>query len=222
MRTPQAEGTKGSQKWIQRAVEEAWPSLGEPILQHTSGVGPVDWLSPLRTDEFAEYRDGALLDRIGQAQLKPALAKMWPSRGPRWDALGRTAQGDILLVEAKAHVQEMCSSGTSASPKSRKLIQTSLNRVARQLQARPDRAPWSRFFYQLANRLAYLEFLRARNVKAWLVLVNFLNDSEMGGPNTPETWEAAYQVAMHVMGLRQDHRLSPYVIHVYPDVSEHD
>ena len=67
-------------------------------------------------------------------------------------------------------------------------------------------------------RPAYLEFLRAHSAKAWLVFVNFLNDREMGGPATPETWKVAYQVAMHVMGLKQDHRLSPYTIHVHPDV----
>jgi hypothetical protein len=52
-----------------------------------------------------------------------------------------------------------------------------------------------------------------------LVFVNFLGDKEMGGPTTPQTWEAAYQVAFHVMGLRRDHALSAFVVHVYPDVS---
>jgi hypothetical protein len=50
------------------------------------------------------------------------------------------------------------------------------------------------------------------------VLVHFLNDHEMGGPTRPETWEAAYQVAFHVLGLSRRHPLSPYVLHVYPDV----
>ncbi len=36
---------------------------------------------------------------------------------------------------------------------------------------------------------------------AFLVLVNFLNDADMKGPTTAEVWQAAYEVAFHVMGL---------------------
>jgi hypothetical protein len=72
----------------------------------------------------------------------------------------------------------------------------------------------------MANRIAHLDFLRAHGVPSWLVFVNFLGDTEMGGPTTPEVWEAAYQVAFHVMGLRRDHPLSPFMIHVHPNVSE--
>jgi hypothetical protein len=48
--------------------------------------------------------------------------------------------------------------------------------------------------------------------------VNFLNDTDMHGPTTPEVWEAADQVVNHVMGLKKPHQLSRYIIHVYPDV----
>jgi len=53
-----------------------------------------------------------------------------------------------------------------------------------------------------------------------LVFVNFLGDKDMGGPTTPEAWEAAYQVPFHVIGLRKDHLMSRFIIHVYPRVSE--
>ena len=53
-----------------------------------------------------------------------------------------------------------------------------------------------------------------------MVLVNFLNDTEMKGPTTAETWEAAYEVAFHAMGVPKGHRLAQYVIHVYPDVAQ--
>lgn len=55
---------------------------------------------------------------------------------------------------------------------------------------------------------------------AYLVLVNFLNDPEMkAAPTSREVWQAAYQVAFHVMGLGARHRLSPYIIEVFPDVA---
>lgn len=107
-----------------------------------------------------------------------------------------------------------------AGPDSRSRIEASLNEVAQDLNAGPGHASWSEFFYQIANRIAHLHFLRSNGVPAWLVFVNFLGDKEMGGPTTPEAWETAYQVVFHVMGLRKDHRFARFIVHVYPDVGE--
>jgi hypothetical protein len=218
MRVEQPSGKRGSLKWIQRAVNEQWVSLNQPILERTGDGGPIAWCSPLAADGFAEYRDSAFLNLVGQVSLAPALQDFWPARGPQWDALGRTSRGYVLLVEAKAHVAEMCSPGTAAGAKSRFRIEATLFEVARQVGARPRHAPWSDNFYQLANRFAHLHFLRANGVPAWLVLVNFLGDSDMGGPAASETWDAAYEVAFHAMGLPRRHALSAFVIHVYPTV----
>lgn len=214
--------SKGSQKWIRRAVEEAWPSLEGPILRHIVTTGPVQWLSPVRSEGFAEYRDSGFLDRVGLSNLAQVMAEHWPRSGPVWDALGRTSAGDVLLVEAKAHIAEMCSSPTAASPGSRAIIEKTLGRVAAELGSKRSGAHWSEFFYQLANRLAYLSILRENNVRAWLVLVNFLNDREMNGPTTSEAWEAAYEVAFHVLGLPRRHKLSEFIVHVYPDTAQVD
>lgn len=217
MRVKQPRGTRGSLKWIQRSVNEQWPSLNEPIADHIGCNASIRWLSPIETDDYAEYRDASFLKRIGQASLGDALADYWPARGPQWDALGETSRGDVLLAEAKAHIAEMCSPGTAASAASRLLIDDTLTRLAQHLGASPKRASWSDHFYQLSNRLAHLHFSRTHGVSAWLVLVNFLDDGGMAGPKTSEAWEAAYEVAFHVMGLPRKHSLSPFIIiHVYP------
>ena len=217
MRVVQPEGARGSLKWIQRAVNERWQSLEDPI---KSVLGPYDieWLSPLCSDSYAEYRDGSFLDRIGHVELSGDLKSFWPARGPQWDALGRTAKGDVLLVEAKAHVREPLSPGTAAGDTSRARIEEALYKVATGLGARADRAAWTHHFYQLANRIAHLDFLRSQGVPAWLVLVNFVGDEEMGGPSSREVWDATYLVAFHVMGLPRLHRLAPFLVHAYPDV----
>lgn len=218
MRVTQTEGKRGSLKWIQRAVNEQWLSLNQPIIDHIGGNATIKWLSPIKEDGFAEYRDTAFLRLIGHESLAPALSACWPTRGPQWDALGRVSRGDVLLVEAKAHIAEMCSPGTTASATSRTRIEATLGTLAQELGAASTRASWADHFYQLANRLAHLQFLRSQGVPAWLVLVNFVGDQEMGGPSNSETWEAAYEVAFHVMGLSRKHSLSPYIIHVYPTV----
>lgn len=220
-RSPQPEGRRGSLRWIQLAVNEGWPELNDPIVDFLGGDREIEWLSPLRGDVYAEYRDSAFLDRVGLAHLSPELADFWPARGPQWDALGVTDRGEVLLVEAKAHVAELCSPATAARPASRQIIVSRLATCAERLGARAGHAPWTDHFYQLANRLAHLQFLRDEGIPAFLILVNFLNDTDMQGPTTGEAWSAAYDVAMHVMGLRRHHPLSPYILEVYPDVSRH-
>lgn len=211
----QPAGTRGSLKWIQLAVNERWASLDGPV---ESALGTtIEWRSPLESDDFAEYRDGAFLALVGLDHLRAELAAFWPLRGAQWDALAVGSGGQVVLVEAKAHVGEMCSPPSGASDASLQLIQKSLASCAEKLGAKAGHADWSGHFYQMANRLAHLQFLHDNNVKAYLVLVNFLNDAEMGGPTTIEAWEAAYQVAFHALGLSKRHVLSRHVLHVYPD-----
>lgn len=217
-RIPCKAGARGSLKWIQRAVNDRPELLDEP-LRARIGHGPISWLSPRREDGYAEYRDGDFLDLLGAGDLRTDLADFWPARGPQWDALGRSERGDLLLVEAKAHVPEMLSPASAASPASLARIRDALGRTAESLGATP-RAAWTDAFYQYANRLAHLAFFRDRGRPAWLVLVSFVGDAEMKGPRTAEAWDAAYTVADYAMGLRADHRLSRYIIHLHPDVRD--
>src|SRR5438045_3142137 len=103
---------KGSQRWLQLAVNDSPELLVKELAPSLPlGHGAIEWLSPLRTDSpaFCEYRDDACLQKLRVRLDKRALATFWPSRGPMWDALGRTESGELLLVEAKAHIAEMVS-----------------------------------------------------------------------------------------------------------------
>jgi len=217
VRVHQAEGKRGSQKWLQQAVNRTPAVLDGLILPRLAGAVRISWLSPLVDDKFAEYRDTDFLECIGAERLTTDLVKFWPRRGPQWDGLAVSDTGDVLLIEAKAHIGELCSPPTQAGPSSRRTIEKALKEIASYVRAKPC-APWSGAFYQLANRLAHLYFLRRHGIKAWLVLVNFVGDDEMRGPRSEREWSAAYQVVWHVLGVPKEHRLSPYVIEIFPDV----
>jgi hypothetical protein len=219
-RVEQPAGSRGSLKWIQRAVNLHPQVLNEPLLAQIPGAAAIEWLSPLAGDNYAEYRDGDFLDRIGAGVLRAQLAQFWPQRGPQWDALARTDRGDVLLIEAKAYIAEMMPKhGCAAeSPASIASIKSSLDATAAALGAEP-RAPWFTTFFQFANRLAHLRFLREHGVAAWLVLINFVGDDDMDGPHTAEEWEAAYRVVGYVMGLPARHALARHVIHLHPHIS---
>ena len=217
MRAVQPPGARGSLKWIQQAIEERWHDLESPILRKMSATS-IEWRSPIRSDNFAEYRDGAFLELLGLSRMADKLAEFWPRRGPQWDALGCTNTGQVLLVEAKAHIGEFCTPGTTASDESRTGIEASLTNVALALGSTKG-TRWPDLFYQYANRLAHLWFLRQQGVDAYLVLVGFIGDAEMKGPSSSETWNAAYQVADYGLGLSARHPMSQFVIHAFPEVT---
>lgn len=212
MRVVQSKGTRGSLKWIQIAVEKS-PNVLKP-----EGLPAIEWVSPLVGDGYAEYRDTAFLDILGLGHLSEALKAFWPSRGPQWDALGRTSNGPVL-VEAKAHLREFFTSPSQAGPASRKKIEDAFATVRADLEIRP-RADWVELYYQYANRLSFLWWLREQGVDAKLVFVSFLSDAEMGGPDHAETWEAAFAAADYALGLPERNKLRPHIYHVMPDVRE--
>ena len=185
-RVVQSEGNKGSLKWIQRLIND-YPNLINEQL--SSGIDlsegeNIEWVSPLRSDDYAEYRDSSFVERLGISLERRTLDSFWPKRGPQWDALGRTNNEKIFIVEAKAHIEEIVSSSTQASKSSRLVIEESLRKTKTFLGV-DQSIDWLGTFYQYTNRLAHLYLLRELNgINAYLVFLYFLNDTEMNGPQS--------------------------------------
>ena len=222
----QARATRGSQKWLQDLVNDCPELLDAAIRREASEISaPIEWVSPLARDGFAEYRDAEFLKRLGVSLNEVPLDEFWPSRGPQWDALGKTRGGQVILVEAKAHVEEMVSAPTQASPESRALIRESLKSVKRHVKSRST-ARWPTSFYQYNNRLAHLYLLRTLNgIDAFLVNLRFLNANEMASertvvPKTVDEWKAAITLQERFLGIRPKHALSRYAIHAFVDTRD--
>jgi hypothetical protein len=211
-RFPQRPALKGSQRWIQRLVNDAPDRLNQAI-----GIGHIHWRSPVADDDFAEYRDGAFLARLNVSPERRPLSAFWPTGGPQWDALGVAASGEAVLVEAKAHVNELYSPASAASESSLARIQLSLRECRRALGVR-DEYDWSKQCYQYANRLAHAHWLEALNgVPVRLVFLYLIGDVDMNGPNTMEEWGAAIQTVHHMLGLVH---VPPFVVDAFIDVRE--
>lgn len=221
MRCVETGPARGSLRWIRHAVNETSAVLDGHIIQSSrlSAGNTINWLSPLSSDDYAEYRDESFLDLLGIRLEKTPLKAFWPRRGPQWDALARTSEGDVLLVEAKANIPEIVSPGTGASDASRKRIEESLEQTKSFLGVDPS-IPWSGKLYQYANRLAHLYLLRELNdIPAWLVFVYFVGDPDTSGPNSEDEWKAALTVAKRVLGLGRN-PMNKYVIEVFVDVRD--
>jgi len=217
---------KGSMRWIQQSVNIKQAVLDAAIRDELSlpGDSPLEWISPVSTDEYAEYSDQEFLDRLGIKLSKTPLKSFWPERGPNWDALARTKTDPptVFLVEAKAHLGELVSGGSGAkAPAAVQKISTALQQTQKYMGVSHD-YDWTATYYQYANRLAHLYLLRVLNgIDAYLVYVCFLNDVEMGGPTTVEEWRKAINEAEHTLGIT-DHKLKPCIAHVFIDVNQLD
>lgn len=196
--------TAGSQRWLQIAIHKHTEIINNAFHK---GVGialndEIEWVSPLHTDQFKEYRDMEALRKLGvQSFAHKRLNEFWPNRGPVWDALARTSSGEFIFVEAKAHIPEAASPRSKASPKSLELIQQRLAE-ARRFYAPKATAEWSGIFYQYANRLAHHYFFHTINkLRSHLVFLYFINATDVNGPTTESEWVGAIRLLHIVLGL---------------------
>lgn len=176
----------GSRRQLQDYVNRFPRCLDEAILRALpAGICHADprieWLSPLESDNYREYRNRPFLQHLGLADSADRLAAYWPRLGPCWDGLGlvrglKESRRGILLVEAKSDLEEVEGIGCRASAASMPLIIEAFRETRGWLGAEETPA-WTGPLYQTANRFAHLHFLRNRlGVSAWLVQVYFLND----------------------------------------------
>lgn len=113
-----------------------------------------------------------------------------------WDAaaigIGQSTAGpEWVLVEAKATIQEVHSSGTTAKehggrPKIRRSFVETLIALGQKPAAAAQIAEiWLTTYYQHANRLAALHFLLRSGVRAQLIFLYFCGDVGTSGARGP-------------------------------------
>jgi hypothetical protein len=178
---------KGSQRQLQDYVNKAPSELNQQIFGAISSLPRsygLRWVSPLKgkaeEEGYQEYSDAKFLIAVRQAELSFELQRFWPSGGPSWDALAIVYTGGlpgVLLVEAKAHPGEIASSCGARDQMSKQKINAGLNATKSWLGV-GKRSDWFSQYYQSANRLAHLYFLREiAKVPAWLANIYFVDDA---------------------------------------------
>jgi hypothetical protein len=215
-RIPQGAKPKGSQHWLQVIANTQRGLFDKAIRQ--AGITGVEWLSPLKTDDYAEYQDEDFLKLLGIELPRRSLKSFWPARGPVWDGLARSSSHAALLIEAKANLPELESPASEASPESAALIAQSMDEAKPAFGA-PKSAEWTKTYYQYANRLAHLYFLRECNkVDAFLVFLYFTGAKDVGGPAGKSEWTDAIRAAHQALQIGEG-TLTPFVVDLFIDVS---
>jgi len=205
--------TSRSEHWLRVAVNQHTGAL-DALIEQTFGwdsKDPITWLSPLADDDYAEYFDESFLKRMDLSALEVPLVKFWPKSGPRWDALARTRSGRLLLVEAKAYIEEGVDFRSRAEGGSLRQIRKSLAAAKEGFRASAD-ASWETPFYQYANRLAHLYYLNSLNhQRAHLLFLYFADAPDVPQPCSVAQWEGADRLVRKCLGLPTTHPFSKNV-----------
>lgn len=200
---------KGSQLQTQLYVNAATSAVDAAVLTALglSSAHQIEWVSPIAPSEFAEFSDRRFLEALRRDELVHKLKEFWPRGGPRWDALAIVTQPDgssgVLLAEGKSYPEEMIGGGAKASAASRAKIAAAMAATQRRLGLPEDPEPWLGRYYQFANRLAHMIWLREQGVPAWLVHLCFVDDPH--APTDEATWRSAIAPMHRELGLDESH-----------------
>ena len=210
----------GSLKDIQILINNRKEILDKKLSEVLEKEININWKSPIKDDQYAEYRDEDFLRILDiESKINSPLEKFWPKRGPQWDALGIDDE-KIFLVEAKANLPEVVSPPTVAGKESKSKILASFSELKEYLNIN-NTIDWSGAFYQYANRIAHLYFLRVLNgINAYLVNIYFINDNSVAGPKSIDEWRGALTIIKHYLGIPKKNKLEKYMIDIFIDVND--
>lgn len=182
----------------------------------------IEYVSPLKKDDYVEYRDNAFLQELRLPELIEKLPLFWPKKGPQWDGLGLSFDGKRFLIEAKANLKELNSPRCKAdSTKSILKIDQSLLETKRAMSSDiPLNADWKGTYYQYTNRLAHLHFLRNNNIDAYLIFIYFVGDSTVKGPTNRSEWIDAVKKLKNSLSIPATHNYSDYILEIFIDVRD--
>lgn len=178
-------------------------------------VSSVEWLdAPLklgvaRDNRFpdAEWRGVDFLPI--DAEIHNCWRSFWPQTGnvPCWDGVGRVKierETEWLLVEAKAHTEELKTTCGAKKEGGFDLINTAFDQTKRDMGVALS-GNWLAPYYQYANRLVVLNFLLKHNVPARLLFICFVGDSDPKGrwacPQSVAEWKTVVHAIHEHLGL---------------------
>jgi hypothetical protein len=152
----------------------------------------MEWLDYPK-DEKRKSLDGEyigldFLDKKINKKLSSNWRKYWPKNGPHWDSVvycspfapNSNLKDKWIIVEAKAHLKEL-ESDSKADKESKKIIEKAFEATQRRFNIKTQNS-WFKKYYQLANRLAFVNFMLDNGVQCSLLNIYFIN----GWPKNPE------------------------------------
>lgn len=211
-------------RWMGRHREAFDRIILEKIGENYSSIKWLDFkFKPNATWPDAELKGLEFLKP--DDSLKSQWRAFWPTRGNphNWDAVGKLIDLDgkkeILLVEAKAHIEEIKSDCKAESEKSLEKINATFSEVKCALGINCDN-DWKKGYYQFANRLATLYFLHSHGFAARLLCIYFIGDKFPDNhkyvcPQSKNEWTEVLKKKDDYLGLSAGHKLQKQISKVF-------
>ncbi|QDT84110.1 hypothetical protein [Gimesia chilikensis] len=227
----------GSEWHMQRWLAYHRSRLND-LIQKQTGLQVIEWLDfgfrprPKDKNKFptldSEFEHLNFLPEDHPA--REAWRCAWPStkgklgRGPCWDAIAKLEGGGWLLVEAKAHLNELKSPKSQATLESLKKI-TKLMDKAKKVFKVPEEVSWIDSYYQQANRMTVLWFLNKKHKEiAHLLNICFTGDRFSKGsskcPKNEAEWGKGISKMKNALGLSGSSALEKNIHYLYLPVTE--
>ena len=215
----------GSEWHLLRFLGRHRDCLDAAILKETGGTA-VNWLDfPFSRKVGNPDLEWTGIGFIQDRQILSDWVKFWPTSGTaqNWDAVGTQRldkSKEWLLVEAKAHLEEISSSCAAVEHGGLPLIRSALDETKAALGV-DSGEDWLNGYYQYANRLACLHFLNLHRIPARLVMLYFVGNEQPGTqcPVSEAGWAEALQKQDAHLGILPNHPLADRVNKVFIDVA---
>lgn len=197
---------KGSKKWIQTVTSE---KKYKETVDNLLGVN-LKWVSPVKETAYKEFELISYADDLGlNKEEAKAIFSFWPKRQPQWDgmAIGRKGEEkDLYLFEAKAHINELRSYCQAKPGENRKKIEEALRSFQKENYPDANTECWLKGYYQLANRLLFLNKIKAMKSTEYagvkLVLLYFANDFTHIPTTVEKLSESSEKAMLKLTGVR--------------------
>ncbi len=133
-----------------------------------------------------------LKNELNYKKLLKTWKTEWPQTGRQmnWDLVGYTKQNNKkiwILVEAKAHLGEIEQDCNATSVDSIEKIKNALLKTAKNYGIKvTENKPWTKKYYQFANRIYILDLLKRNGFNSKLINIYFVGDMISKSRKSPQ------------------------------------
>jgi hypothetical protein len=178
----------------------------------------ITWLD-FNFDKTQEIPDKELVgleflkNELNYEKILKIWKEEWPQTGNsmNWDLVGYTVQNNIrtwVLIEAKAHLGELKQDCGATSLVSIEKIKIALSETAKSNDVIiNEKQPWTKQFYQFANRLYVLDFLKRNGINAKLINLYFVGDMisiNRKSPKSKNEWQSKIKEMKDYLSVKTD------------------
>ena len=220
----------GSECHLLRFLGRHREFLEERILDAT-GFKVIRWLDFNFKPTEKRWQDEELKGMEflkGNERVHAAWKEFWPQRGnpQNWDAIAEVRvnnRKEWLLVEAKAHLQELRSNCSAKKQGGRDQIKRALDVTKQALGVSPQN-DWLKGYYQYCNRIAALYFLSIQKIPAHLLFIYFTGDDGSAYkvpqicPKDEDGWSKTLGEQKQAVGLPPTHPLKDRIHELFLNV----